>query len=134
MLRQEPGSKVRRTGPPGDAGFRSPSGIVTESSTTCRFDGAELGEKSNRTGGLFLREVFFINDKWNAEKANQRIRMVLAEIDELGDKLSPARAEALLDEFEREIGGAFLRQDMAAVMANCEEYARRFRALAEEED
>ena len=54
--------------------------------------------------------------------------MVLAEIDELGDKLSPARAEALLDEFEREIGGAFWRQDMAAVMANCEEYARRFRA------
>jgi hypothetical protein len=85
-------------------------------------------------GGLFLREVFFINDKWNAEKANQRIRVVLAEIDELGDKLSPARAEALLDEFEREIGGAFLRQDMAAVMAHCEEYARRFRALAEEED
>jgi hypothetical protein len=43
--------------------------------------------------------------------------VVLAEIDELGDKLSPARAEALLDEFEREIGGALLRQDMAAVMA-----------------
>ena len=83
---------------------------------------------------LFLREVFFINDKWNAEQANQQIRVVLAEIDELGDKLSPARAEALLDEFEREIGSAFLRQDMATVMANCEEYARRFRALAEEED
>jgi hypothetical protein len=49
--------------------------------------------------------------------------VVLAEIDELGDKLSPARAEALLDEFERAIGGALLRQDMAAVMANCEEYA-----------
>jgi len=77
---------------------------------------------------------FLINDEWNAEQANQRIRVVLAEIDELGGKLSPARAEALLDEFEREIGGAFLRQDMAAVMANCEEYARRFRALAEEED
>jgi hypothetical protein len=60
--------------------------------------------------------------------------VVLAEIDELGDKLSPARAEALLDEFEREIGAAVLRQDMATVMANCEEYARRFRALAEEED
>jgi hypothetical protein len=51
-----------------------------------------------------------------------------------GDKLSPARAEALLDEFEQEIGGAFLRQDRSAVMANCEEYARRFRALREEED
>jgi hypothetical protein len=59
--------------------------------------------------------------------------VVLAEIDELGDKLSPARAEALLDEFEREIGAAVLRQDMATVMANCEEYARRFRALAEED-
>ena len=76
---------------------------------------------------------FLYKRQWNAEQANQRIRVVLAEIDELGDKLSPARAEALLDEFEREIGGAFLRQDMAAVMANCEEYARRFRALAEEE-
>jgi hypothetical protein len=77
---------------------------------------------------------FLYKRQWNAEQANQRIRVVLAEIDELGDKLSPARAEALLDEFEREIGGAFLRQDMATVMANCEEYARRFRALAEEED
>jgi hypothetical protein len=81
-------------------------------------------------GFLYKRQM----DKWNAEQANQRIRVVLAEIDELGDKLSPARAEALLDDFEREIGGAFLRQDMATVMANCEEYARRFRALAEEED
>jgi hypothetical protein len=90
--------------------------------------------ESNLPGGHFLREVFYINDKWNAEQANQRIRVVLAEIDELGDKLSPARAEALLDEFEREIGGAFVRQDMATVMAHCEEYARRFRSLAEEED
>jgi hypothetical protein len=97
-------------------------------------NGAELGRKIDLTGELFLRWIFCINDKWNAEQANQLIRVALAEIDELGDKLSPARAEALLDEFEREIGGAFLRQDMAAVMANCEEYARRFRALAEEED
>jgi len=74
-----------------------------------------------------------VNDKWNAKRANQLLRGALAEIDELGDRLSPARAEALLDEFEREIGGAFLRQDMAAVMANCKEYARRFRALGEEE-
>lgn len=74
-----------------------------------------------------------MNDKWNAKRANQLLRGALAEIDELGDRLSPARAEALLDEFEREIGGAFLRQDMSAVMANCKEYARRFRALGEEE-
>jgi hypothetical protein len=85
-------------------------------------------------GELFLREVFWMNDKWNAEQANQLLRATLAEIDELGDKLSPARAEALLDEFEHEIGTAFLRQDMSAVMVNCEAYARRFRALGEEED
>ncbi|HKV53047.1 MAG TPA: hypothetical protein VJN94_00255 [Candidatus Binataceae bacterium] len=75
-----------------------------------------------------------MNDKWYAERANQLLRAALASIDELGDKLSPARAEALLDEFERDIGGAFLRRDMAAVIANCEEYARRFRALGEEEN
>jgi hypothetical protein len=85
-------------------------------------------------GELFLREVFWMNDKWNAEQANQLLRATLAEIDELGDKLSPARAEALLDEFEHEIGIAFLHQDMSAVMMNCETYARRFRALGEEED
>jgi hypothetical protein len=89
----------------------------------------------NRSDGQTLAAGgFFINDKWNAEQANQRIRVVLAEIDELGDKLSPARAEALLDEFEREIGGAVLGHDMAAVMVSCKEYARRFRAIAEEED
>jgi hypothetical protein len=46
----------------------------------------------------------------------------------------PARAEALLDEFEHDISGAFLRQDMSTVMAHCVTYARRFRALAEEKD
>ena len=56
------------------------------------------------------------------------------EIDELGDKLSPARAEALLDEFEHDISGAFLCRDMPAVMAHCDTYARRFRALGEEKD
>jgi hypothetical protein len=35
--------------------------------------------------------------------ANQFLRAALIEIDELGDKLSPARAEALLDEFEHDI-------------------------------
>jgi hypothetical protein len=66
--------------------------------------------------------------------ANQLLRAALAEIDELGDKLSPARAEALLDEFEHDISGAFLRRDMSAVMAHCQTYARRFRALSEEKD
>ena len=75
-----------------------------------------------------------MSDKWNIARANQLLRAALAEIDELGDKLSPARAEALLEEFEHDISGAFLRQSMSAVMAHCETYARRFRALAEEKD
>ena len=72
--------------------------------------------------------------KWNMAIANQLLRAALAEIDELGDKLSPARAEALLDEFEHDISGAFLRRDISAVMAHCDTYARRFRALGEEKD
>ena len=74
-----------------------------------------------------------MDEKWNIERANQLLSAALAEVDELGDKLSPARAEALLDEFEHDISGAFLRRDMSAVMAHCEEYARRFRAVGEEE-
>jgi hypothetical protein len=35
---------------------------------------------------------------------------------------------------EHDISGAFLRQDMSAVMANCEKYGRRFRALGEGKD
>ena len=46
-------------------------------------------------------------EKWNIARANQLLRAALAEIDELGEKLSPARAEALLDEFEHDISGAF---------------------------
>jgi hypothetical protein len=75
-----------------------------------------------------------VGEKWNIARANQLLRAALAEIDELGDKLSPARAEALLDEFEQDISGAFLLQDMSAVTAHCEAYARRFRALGEEKD
>jgi hypothetical protein len=85
-------------------------------------------------GRILSPRGVFLDDKWNIEQANQLLSAALAEIDELGDKLSPARAEALLDEFEHDMCGAFLRQDMSAVMANCEEYARRFRALGEEED
>jgi len=40
----------------------------------------------------------------------------------------------LLDEFEHDISGALLRRDMSAVMAHCQTYARRFRALSEEKD
>jgi hypothetical protein len=75
-----------------------------------------------------------VGEKWNIARANQLLRAALAEIDELADKLSPARAEALLDEFEHDISGAFLRRDVSAVMAHYEKYARRFRALGEEED
>jgi len=76
-----------------------------------------------------------VGEKWNIARANQLLRAALAEIDELAEKLSPARAEALLDEFEHDISGAFLHRDMSsAVMAHCETYARRFRALGEEKE
>jgi hypothetical protein len=75
-----------------------------------------------------------VGEKWNIARANQLLCAALAEIDKLGDNLSPARAEALLDEFEHDISGAFLRRDMSAVIAHCETYARRFRALGEEKD
>jgi hypothetical protein len=74
-----------------------------------------------------------LDDQWNAEEANRMLRAVLAEIDAFADKLSPARAEALLDEFQQDIASAFLRQDLSAVKANCEDYRRRFRTLAEED-
>jgi hypothetical protein len=51
----------------------------------------------------------------------------------LADQLSPGRAEALLEEFEQDVGHAFLTQDMRAVKVVCELYVRRFRVLAGEE-
>jgi hypothetical protein len=60
------------------------------------------------------------------------LRAALGEIDALSYELSPVRAEALLDEFERAVGSAFLRQDLSAVKATCEGYRRRFRTLAKE--
>ena len=60
------------------------------------------------------------------------LRAALGEIDALSDELVPARAQALLDEFERVVGSAFLRQDLSAVKATCEGYRRRFRILAKE--
>ena len=56
-----------------------------------------------------------MDDQWNAEEANRMLRAVLTEIDASADKLSPARAEALLDEFQQDIASAFLRQDLSAV-------------------
>jgi hypothetical protein len=73
-----------------------------------------------------------LNDQWDDEAATGLLRGALSEIDALSDELSPVRAEALLDEFERDVGSAFLRQDLPAVKATCEGYQRRFRALAKE--
>ena len=74
-----------------------------------------------------------MNDRWDDEEATGLLRAALAEIDALSDELSPARAEALLDEFERDVGSAFLGQDLPAVKATCKGYQRRFRGLAKEE-
>jgi len=74
-----------------------------------------------------------LNDRWNEEEANRLLRAALDEIDALGEKLSPARAEALLDEFEQAVGDAFLSHDLSAVKLTCEEYERRFRTLSEDE-
>jgi hypothetical protein len=74
-----------------------------------------------------------LKDRWDEAEANRLLRAALAGIDALSDKLSPARAEALLDEFEQAVGRDFLRRDLAAVKMTCEEYERRFRALSEDE-
>jgi hypothetical protein len=74
-----------------------------------------------------------VDNLWNPEEANELLRAVLVETEGLAEQLSPARAEALLDEFEGDIGHAFLSQDMRAVKVVCELYGRRFRALAGEE-
>jgi hypothetical protein len=74
-----------------------------------------------------------VNEPWQEAEANRLLRAALAEIDAMGEELSPARAEALLDEFEQAVGRAFLRRDLSAVRVTCEEYERRFRALSEQE-
>ncbi len=74
-----------------------------------------------------------MNDPWNEQEANRLLRAALDEIDALGEKLSPARAEALLDEFEQAVGRAFLRRDLSAVRSTCEDYERRFRTLSEDD-
>ncbi len=82
---------------------------------------------------LLRARVISLGDEWNADRAKQILHETLNEIGELEDKLSPARAEALLDEFEHDIREAFLRCNLGAVTDNCEKYVRRFRALSEEE-
>jgi hypothetical protein len=73
-----------------------------------------------------------LDNLWNPEFANDLLRAVLVEIEALAEQLSPARAEALLDEFEQNVGHAFLTQDMRAVKMVCELYVRRFRVAGEE--
>jgi hypothetical protein len=80
-----------------------------------------------------IRRGFKLNDRWNEEEANRLLRAALDEIDALGEKLSPARAEALLDEFEQAVGDAFLSHNLSAVRVTCAEYERRFRTLSEDE-
>ena len=70
-------------------------------------------------------EGFQLNNRWDDEEATGLLRAALAEIEALSDELSPARAEVLLDEFERDVGSAFLRQDLPAVKVTCEGYQRR---------
>jgi hypothetical protein len=74
-----------------------------------------------------------LDDRWNIEEANRLVRITLVEIDALAEQLIPARAEALLDEFERDIRGGFRLRSITVVSATCEEYGRRFRALLSEE-
>jgi hypothetical protein len=74
-----------------------------------------------------------VDDLWNSEEANELLRAALVEIEALAEQLSAPRAEALLEEFEEDVGHAFLIQDMGAVKVVCELYERRFRALAGEQ-
>jgi hypothetical protein len=73
-----------------------------------------------------------LDNGWKIEEANRLVRNTLVEIDALAEQIIPARAEALLDEFERDIKDGFLLKSMTVVSATCEEYGRRFRALATE--
>jgi hypothetical protein len=73
-----------------------------------------------------------LNNRWDDEEATGLLHAALAEIEALSDELSPARAEVLLDEFERDVGSAFLRQDLPVVKVTCGGYQRRFRTLAKE--
>jgi hypothetical protein len=71
-----------------------------------------------------------LNDRWDYEAATGLLRAALAEIESLNDELSPARAEVLLNQFERDVGSAHIRQDLFAVKITCERYQHKFRTLA----
>ncbi len=71
-------------------------------------------------------------EQWDLKEANRLVGNALVEIEALAEQLIPARAEALLDEFERDIRDGFLLQSITVVSATCAEYGRRFRALIAE--
>jgi hypothetical protein len=73
---------------------------------------------------------FQLNDRWDDQAGIGLLRAALPEIEALGDELSPARAEVLLSEFERDVCSAFLRQDLFAVKGTCERYRFLFCTLA----
>ena len=70
-----------------------------------------------------------MENEWKIEEANRLVGETLVEIGTLAEQIIPAQAEALLDEFERDIKDGFLLKSLAVVRATCDEYARRFRAL-----
>jgi len=82
-----------------------------------RADRAKLTTSTSSRSEKPTVEDCQLNGRWDHEEATGVLRAALAEIDALSDELSPARAEALLDEFERDVGSAFLRQDLPAVKA-----------------
>ena len=73
-----------------------------------------------------------MDEQWDLKEANRLVGNALVEIEALAEQLIPARAEALLDEFERDIREGFLLQSITIITATCVEYGRRFRALIAE--
>jgi hypothetical protein len=64
-----------------------------------------------------------LDDQWNAEEANRMLRAVLAEIDALADKLSPARAEAT-----RRVSAGYRERLPAPGLVRCEGELQRLPA------
>jgi hypothetical protein len=71
-----------------------------------------------------------LDEAWKIDEANRLVADTLREVGSLAETIIPAQAEALLDEFERDIKHAFRLKSLTVVRATCEEYWRRFRALA----
>ena len=74
-----------------------------------------------------------MDDEWKISEASRLVGDTLVEIGALAEQIIPARAEALLDEFERDIKDGFMLKSLTVVRATCAEYARRFRALVSDQ-